>query len=942
MDSTSLKQWWKSRPARFARATVAAVVSLWAAYVVLMNVFLSTSLFDKVVNGDPITLDIHYARGWSVWPGTVHARDLSIRSSDSNVEWILRLDEVTFDVSFLALAERRFEVDRARGSGISMRVRQKLTEGPQKIDDVSSLAPVPGFPAFTMAPAGPHDPELWDDDRYALITVRLEDTVAEDVREIWVNDMRWTGHARIAGRFYLKPLRAVNIGPIHVDLKDGRVTKGRALAVVDQLSGQLDMTAATFDPRVVHDNEALRYFDVTTDLRATTTDLSKMPFAFPTYTAGVIDAQKIGLRLEKGALAPGTEIQASTPRLVVSKNDIIGYSNVVLHATVDDDKRLRADLKLTNSEVVRPDDAEYLHVDALAVRADSAKLNLDEGTPFEDVHVAAEIDNAKVANARLGNCLLPCTVRIHSGSAALSGLVEVWPQQKRAAASAHVKYDDVDVTIPALAARGSGDVMASFGSWRWTDTPGDGVVEGIAFSGRMANTALKAGDLRAKMDAGTLGVRVPRMVLADPMAALDASFVVDEADVEVASGAMSGGGHIDTAGNITLVDRKVASFDADVNARGGTFDGKLGEAHASARDVSGSARLTKIDNVTSGHADLVARGIGVTKGKLVAHANATLALQLDALANDHLSLGASKVAITDAKGTLDGKEAFTATKVAVDGRARNLDLKAPDLKAIDAHIAINDAAVPNAADLQPLISPKSKLRLVSGSATASGEVVIAGERGASGQLQVYAKKAGFALEKSTLVGDASFQAKVNSYDPETSTIDLSGTRLALRNVDVTNAAAETRGWHGDVVLDQADFTWADGTPALGADIQLSARDAKPVLGMLLRDHAPKLLAKLATMPDLALRGRLDADPDAIVLSDFYAHGGDVAFRGSYAVRDGDKSGAFVVSKAGVAMGLRVGNDGAHPKFFGLDQWLNVEEKKVKTGPKTEAKPSEKR
>ena len=123
-----------------------------------------------------------------------------------------------------------------------------------------------------------------------------------------------------------------------------------------------------------------------------------------------------------------------------------------------------------------------------------------------------------------------------------------------------------------------------------------------------------------------------------------------------------------------------------------------------------------------------------------------------------------------------------------------------------------------------------------------------------------------------------------------------------------------------------------GTPSLGTDIDLRARDAKPIIGMLLRDHAPGFLAKMATMTDLKLRGHLDADPDAIVLSDFFANGGDVAMRGAYAVRDGKKEGAFVVAKGGVSVGLRIGNDGAHPKLFGLDQWLTTEEKKVKTAP----------
>ena len=299
------------------------------------------------------------------------------------------------------------------------------------------------------------------------------------------------------------------------------------------------------------------------------------------------------------------------------------------------------------------------------------------------------IANAKVADARLGNCILPCTVRLHSGSATLNGLVEAWPNQKRAAASANLEYDDIDVTIPNLAARGSGKITASFGSWQW-DT---GIIEGVVVEGNFKDTQVKTADVHAKMPAGTIALRVPRLILADPMAALDASFVVDESDIDVKAGTNSGGGHVNAKGRVTMVDRKVASFDASVEARDGSFDGHFSTAHATAKNISGTAKLAKDDNVTSGHANLVVHGIGVQDGKLDAVANATIALNLDAVGNDHLSLGTSKITVTDAKGTIDGKSAFTAPKIEIDGRARNLDLNAPDLKAIDAHVAFNDVAV---------------------------------------------------------------------------------------------------------------------------------------------------------------------------------------------------------------------------------------------------------
>ena len=227
---------------RVARAAAVAFLSLYVLYVVGINVFLSTSLFDRYINFDREMLDVHFRKAWSLRPGRFHASELSIRSSDSNVEWILRLDEVSFDVALTAFASRRFEVTRARGRGVSMRARQKLDAQPVGNDGFAWLPPIDGFPPFSVRPALPDSLERWDDAKYKLFTVRLEDVVAEDVREVWIDSGRFEGKARVAGRFFLKPIRAVEIGPARVDILEGRVTAGPTVVLARDVAGTIDLT----------------------------------------------------------------------------------------------------------------------------------------------------------------------------------------------------------------------------------------------------------------------------------------------------------------------------------------------------------------------------------------------------------------------------------------------------------------------------------------------------------------------------------------------------------------------------------------------------------------------------------------------------------------------------------------------------------------------------
>jgi hypothetical protein len=92
---------------------------------------------------------------------------------------------------------------------------------------------------------------------------------------------------------------------------------------------------------------------------------------------------------------------------------------------------------------------------------------------------------------------------------------------------------------------------------------------------------------------------------------------------------------------------------------------------------------------------------------------------------------------------------------------------------------------------------------------------------------------------------------------------------------------------------------------------------------------PKLVADLAAMPRLSARARLRFAPHEFVLSDVSATGGDVALRGSYALYDEDRRGAFVVEKGPFSLGLRLDNDGASARFFNLDAWLGAQERTVK-------------
>ena len=158
------------------------------------------------------------------------------------------------------------------------------------------------------------------------------------------------------------------------------------------------------------------------------------------------------------------------------------------------------------------------------------------------------------------------------------------------------------------------------------------------------------------------------------------------------------------------------------------------------------------------------------------------------------------------------------------------------------------------------------------------------------------------------------------FDPEHSALDLAGSRLWMRDVRVTGASTSTSAWQGNVLL-RAGTLRFDPAPAMNGTLTIDARDASPVLALLLGDSLPRFLVGLTDMPRLHGSAQLDLAPGLLVLSSLDARGGDIAVRGAYVVRDDHHLGAFVIEKGLFSAGLRVADDGPHIHFFGLEGWL---------------------
>jgi hypothetical protein len=466
-----------STPFRLVRAGVGALLAVGLLYPVAMNVFLSTSLFAKVIDGQPATIDVHFRRGWSFVPGHIHAKDLSIRGRDGNVEWILRLDEVEFDVSLGALAHQRFEASRVYGRGVSFRLRQRLDATPSSPADVADLPPIEGLAPYAVRPPPHPEPELWSDAAYHLWSARLEDVVANDVREVWIDNRRFQGRARIAGRFSLKPIRRVDIGPIRIDVDEGHVRTG-ASVVLDRLAdATVDVRVNPFDPRTMRGSDLLRQVSLKVAMHPACSDFGRIPLPMPEGVGitGAVDVREIVIDLRNGTLQEGTKVDATLPHAAVTRGEHRFIGAVALTGGITrpggksrlDFRAQLTDLDVEGTRATPAAEKVMLHVPRMTVTGDARELDL--ANALADAHFVADA-TGELPDLRVLSAYIPgeTPLVLKGGRGQLTAHLETWRAEKRAAGNANLRIDGLSFRLGNLRVQGGkASVDASFGSLPW-------------------------------------------------------------------------------------------------------------------------------------------------------------------------------------------------------------------------------------------------------------------------------------------------------------------------------------------------------------------------------------------------------------------------------------------------------------------------------------------
>jgi hypothetical protein len=259
----------------------------------------------SLVNGHPAKLQLGYSAARSPSPGRIDVDGLELRGSDPNVEWWFRMEHAEIRFSLLDLAGKTFHATSVRARGLSFRLRQRLSPKGRTREVLAAEPPIPGFGEVPTRGGPPFFPPPEPPSRYWR--VRIDDLEATPVAQIWIDGYRFDGSGRLSGRFALWPRKSASVGPVSLDLEEGRLTVGRDVAA-EPFRARLEGRIAEFDPRQVRGEQVYDYISARATLAGETPSARFLNFYLqsspePRLAAGRGTIRgRLGLRLGKGDL----------------------------------------------------------------------------------------------------------------------------------------------------------------------------------------------------------------------------------------------------------------------------------------------------------------------------------------------------------------------------------------------------------------------------------------------------------------------------------------------------------------------------------------------------------------------------------------------------------------------------------------------------------------
>jgi hypothetical protein len=571
----------KKRVWRVVRWFLVAAAGIELLYVVAANLLLLYGIDKAFESTNSVTAD--FASGWTIWPGHVHVTSVRLIIADHNVEAVLRLEHAYLNLRLRELPFHRFHATEVTGDGVTFRFRHRIYPEGAHLASSRALPPVPGFEDPPVYEAFAPEARI-PDDQYHLWTMHLEN-VDVAVSELWVQQFRYLGDARVHGSFKLVPARRLWVEPGTLVLRSGVLTVGPYQAL-HSFTGRIDCTVHPFEVEDSVGLEVLRHISTHLVLNGAVGEAAAADvFLEPSGKSQVSETRSaiaVDVDMVHGVVQRPSHVALSGDRFAVTSGNVTAEArgHFELTATTDGQWGGGSVTFAAATVAVGRLGSTITPIYIENPRAVAFSTGLDLTDSWDVLRASANVGEVRVPDFTLLDSLAPPTahpaMHFRSGSGTMTGHADYVPGALSGAIAGRVskaaaRWDDLDVAAGAdfdviLGAADSerstsrltvdvraSDVKVTSGSGppaRWTaSVPSASFDTLLDLSHERAKGAVRLDAKAIRAVVGTVNVKTD----------VSADFVVDGSNAGQAKGEIKGGIDVGKT-ELTSADRTVKDW----------------------------------------------------------------------------------------------------------------------------------------------------------------------------------------------------------------------------------------------------------------------------------------------------------------------------------------------------------------------------------------------
>lgn len=431
---------------RFAVLTPAL---LW----ILANLWINHGLL-PLINQHPERVRVEFQHARMGWPGQVEVTGLRIRGQGPRAQWMISADEASGTISLLELADRTFHASdlNARGLSLRFRIRKDAPGGPPPTAEAEDLpSKTPPIEGLTNPPV-PRPEDLWTPKKQRW-TIRLDDIRAEEIRELWVEEHRFTGLASAyANLAMVDPFTDLDGVVTFAGLED----QIGETPVAQRVDGDLRFDVDHLDRRIPG-AEQLNRLSGRARLQAEVQDLRFLDFylaSVPWLALTGAGALEVNATVDHGRMEARSELAAQFPELVVSvlSNRVTGAGHIhgSIGATEDGTPQSLVEVDFEDFAIAEERGRTLVEGRGFHVGLDSPHVSFTE--PFTTVNAVLDLPSSRIPDIRVYNAYLPQGIglALRKGHGFATGRLEASSLDRRATGRLSLSGKDLEVQLDDL------------------------------------------------------------------------------------------------------------------------------------------------------------------------------------------------------------------------------------------------------------------------------------------------------------------------------------------------------------------------------------------------------------------------------------------------------------------------------------------------------------